>query len=259
MDNETLAAMIQAGENRKEALEALYEQNRGLIWKLCRKYSYGLEMEDLMQQAYIGLHRAALEYRSGKDSAFSSYAALVIRRELARYRDSCGQMVRVPEAEQRLYYEHERLARYMEASYGRKPTEQEYSRYLGVSVEKVRKMEKLAVDHYITSLDTPVSGEDGKETTLGELQAGEESGIEDALERYAGEQLSACLWGCVGELPERLQDVLRLRTEGITLARIGAMLGVSFQRVRAMYGEGLRMLRKKRAVKELGRDWLGCA
>lgn len=259
MTNEALAAQVQAGTNVREALAALHEQNRGMIWKVCRKYSYGLEMEDLMQQAYIGLHKAAFGYVPDSGAGWLSYATTAIERELSRYRNTCGQAIRIPAAEQRLYYEHERLSRYMEASYGRKPTEGEYSRYLGVSVEKVRKMEKQAHDGYVVSLDAPAGTGEEEGASLGELQASAENGIEEALERYASEELATWLWSAVNELPDELQDVVKLRSEGIALAQIGAMLGVSMQRVREMYLRGLRLLRGKKAVKGLGRDWPGCA
>ena len=49
MDNEQLVARIQAGENEAENMLQLWQQNRGFIATVARKYTSLAEMEDLEQ------------------------------------------------------------------------------------------------------------------------------------------------------------------------------------------------------------------
>ena len=53
MDNEQLVARIQAGENKADNMLQLWQQNRGFIATMARKYTNLAEMEDLEQEGYI--------------------------------------------------------------------------------------------------------------------------------------------------------------------------------------------------------------
>ena len=50
MTNEILVELIQAGENTADNMQKLWEQNRGMIWKLAQQYRNKAEIEDLMQR-----------------------------------------------------------------------------------------------------------------------------------------------------------------------------------------------------------------
>lgn len=50
MTNEILVELIQAGENTADNMQKLWEQNRGMIWKLAQQYRNKAEIEDLMQE-----------------------------------------------------------------------------------------------------------------------------------------------------------------------------------------------------------------
>lgn len=58
MTNEILVELIQAGENTADNMQKLWEQNRGMIWKLAQQYRNKAEIEDLMQEGFIGLCNA---------------------------------------------------------------------------------------------------------------------------------------------------------------------------------------------------------
>ena len=58
MDNEQLVARIQSGQDEAENMLQLWQQNRGFITMMARKYASLAEMEDLEQEGYIGLCEA---------------------------------------------------------------------------------------------------------------------------------------------------------------------------------------------------------
>ena len=62
MDNEQLVARIRAGVDTADNMLILYEQNHGFIHKMALKYSGYAEIEDLKQEAYIGLCAAVEHY-----------------------------------------------------------------------------------------------------------------------------------------------------------------------------------------------------
>ena len=96
MDNEQLVARIRAGVDTADNMLILYEQNHGFIHKMALKYSGYAEIEDLKQEAYIGLCAAVEHYDEDKGVAFISYAGFWIKQTMQRYIDNCGGVVRLP-------------------------------------------------------------------------------------------------------------------------------------------------------------------
>ena len=88
MDNETLVKLIQQGQDVKENMGRLYEHNKGLIYRIIKRYAYidcMTDTEDLMQQAYIFLVEAVEGYEPRPDALFFTYAAKVIGGKIKRY------------------------------------------------------------------------------------------------------------------------------------------------------------------------------
>ena len=76
--NEQLVTLIRAGEDPAGNMLKLWEQNKGFIAKMARKYSGYAEMDDLMQEGYLALNEA-VEHYADKGAAFLTYAAFWIR------------------------------------------------------------------------------------------------------------------------------------------------------------------------------------
>ena len=96
MTNEQLVARIQAHENEAENMLQLYNQNRGIIYKIAMKYQGYAEIEDLMQEGYIGLCYAVQHYNAEQYNSFIHYAAFWIKQVMLRYIDNCCSVVRIP-------------------------------------------------------------------------------------------------------------------------------------------------------------------
>ena len=79
MTNEELCDAIQAGQNVKESLEALWEQNRGLIRKTGAPYRGFYEPDDVMQEGFLALHKAAVTYDSSQGAAFVSWLSNMLK------------------------------------------------------------------------------------------------------------------------------------------------------------------------------------
>lgn len=73
VENEELVRQIQAGINVSSNLEQLYLKNRPFIYNTAIKYSKQAEIDDLMQEGYLGLQKAASMYNSDNDAKFITY------------------------------------------------------------------------------------------------------------------------------------------------------------------------------------------
>ncbi len=137
MTNEELVREIQAGNNVQGNLEALYNQNRGMIAKEAA-YNAGYsncEKDDLMQEGFLGLQYAALKYDLTANNGFDAYAFSCVRGRCRRYiRDNAP--IRIPDWK---CAEINKLGRYIseyrESHNGNDPDDSEICSALGISKE----------------------------------------------------------------------------------------------------------------------------
>lgn len=81
--------------NTKE-LSEMIKKNQGLVMFIAKKYlGKGLDLEDLLQEGYIGLLTAAKSYNK-KKSKFSTYAYLMIRSAIIKAIKDTGSLIRIP-------------------------------------------------------------------------------------------------------------------------------------------------------------------
>lgn len=86
MTNEDLVLMIQRNnEDKARHMGELYEQNRGIIAIIAKRYSEYAEIEDLMQESFFGLSEAAARWNPEAGTKFISYASYWIRAAIISY------------------------------------------------------------------------------------------------------------------------------------------------------------------------------
>src|SRR5436189_990619 len=90
-----LAQRIEKGD--LAAKERLINSNLRLVIKFARRYQgHGLSMQDLVQEAMLGLIRAAEKFDYRRGYKFSTYAVLWIKQAIQRGLDNTGRPVRIP-------------------------------------------------------------------------------------------------------------------------------------------------------------------
>jgi RNA polymerase primary sigma factor len=234
-----LAQRIERGD--LEAKERLINSNLRLVIKFARRYQgHGLPLGDLVQEAMLGLIRAAEKFDWRRGYKFSTYAVLWIKQSIQRGLDNTGRQVRIPAHIAQRERTVNRTASELAAELNREATDEEVAKRAKLPVDEVMAIRDLT--RVTTSLDAPVSA-DG-ETTLGELHAESTGDLEDeVLEREQEQAVGAAL----AKLPEneRLVVEARFGTGGRrskSIREIARELGVTQQRARDLEARALRRL-----------------
>jgi RNA polymerase primary sigma factor len=197
-----LAKRIEAGD--LEAKEKLINSNLRLVLRFARDYQgHGLSLQDLVQEAMLGLIRATEKFDYRKGFKFSTYAVLWIRQALQRGLDNTGRQVRIPSHVAQRERKVNRIATELATELNREPTDEEVAERAEVELDEVLALRDLT--KVTTSLDMPVGEGD---TTLGELHAGETPGVEEQL--LEGERERA-VEAALATLPARQGEVIRMR------------------------------------------------
>lgn len=243
MTNEQLVARIRAGEDEAENMLALWQQNKGFIYKMAVKYQSYAEIEDLLQEGYLGLCEAVQHYDSEQGVSFITYAAFWIRQVIRRYIDNCCSIVRIPVGAKEEILQYKKIVNEYRKWYGKEPTDLEMRSFLGVSREKLETIKKNALTVNLRSLDECIGGED-EEFTLSDTVASDQNVEEDVIRKLDTNAMTEALWKVVDELPGNMAEVLRHRYQDkMTLKQIGESLGVATERARQIERDAMRKLR----------------
>lgn len=243
MTNEQIVLRIKAGEDVAENMLQLYEQNRGMIYQVAKKYSGYAEMDDLMQEGYLALCEAVRHYSPDQGATFLHYAAFWIKQVMMRYIENCGSLVRIPTHARECIIKYKKIFGEYKKLYGREPSDIEMRAFLHVRQEKLEDIKKSLRMDDIQSLSKPISGED-EEILLGDLVASDQVLEEDVCRKLDYEIMKKALWNTVDSLPEREADVIRKRYQDkMTLKETGQQLGVNIERARQIEAKAFRRLR----------------
>lgn len=197
-----LAKRIEKGD--LAAKERLINSNLRLVIKFARRYQgHGLDLGDLVQEAMLGLIRAAEKFDWRRGYKFSTYAVLWIKQSIQRGLDNTGRPVRIPAHIAQRERTVNRVTSELAVELNRDPTDEEVAKKAELPLDEVMAIRDLT--RVTTSLDTPVGDGD---TTLGELHAEEAAEITDeVLEREQEATVEAALKA----LPEDERKIIRAR------------------------------------------------
>lgn len=239
MTNEQLVVRIQAGENEAENMLELWKQNKGMIYSIASNYRGLAELEDLLQEGYIGLCEAVRHYDADQGATFLSYASFWIRQVIVRYIENCGSTVRIPVYARQQLSKYRKIFGEYKKRYGRNPSDREMQAFLGVSYEKLKNIKESLNMANLDSLDS-----DGNKSTVGELTASPDNLEDDICQRFDHAQMKEDLWALVDDLPEEQAAVLRKRYwEQMTFKEIGEHIGTGVEGARQLESKALRKLR----------------
>jgi RNA polymerase sigma factor for flagellar operon FliA len=199
-----------------------------------------VDQADLVSYGVFGLIDAIEKFEPERGFKFETYAIARIRGAIIDELRSYDWVPRSVRAKARSI---ERAYSKLENELRRTPTDKELAEELGLSEDELSQTLSQISFVGVIALDEAITGDRGDGSTLGDTIA-DRAG--DPLEAYELEEMKHILADAINRMPERERLVLTLYYyEGLTLAEIGDVLGVTESRVCQIHTKAILQLRSR--------------
>jgi len=252
LDAETETALATAWRDHRDeaALHRLISAYARLAVSFAGRFKrYDVAYEDLIQQGNLGLMRAAEKFDPTNGARFSTYAQWWIRASMQDYVMRNWSMVRTgTNANQKKLFFHLRraLAKHRDDASRTEDLSALVARDLQVPQDQVEAMMGRMSGPDL-SLDAPQSSDEDGRSWVETIEDDDVHTEADVAERLDGQRRRAALYSAVDQLPERERHIVSARhlsDEPTTLSDLGAVMGISKERVRQLEERALQRLTK---------------
>lgn len=241
-----LARRAQKGD--ETAAERLVTANLRFVISYVKKYQgHGLDLSELVAIGNEGLLKAVRKFDPDQGVKFISYAVWWVRQAVLKALAEQTRSVRIPLNQNSQLIRLARAETVLSQVLKRDPTDDELARLLDESAATVRASKQMSTTEI--SLDAPVDRSDREAATLGERFSGADAGeIEDVTDYKLMREFIDRVFRKY--LTPRERKILYLYygleegSEAMTLERIGALMGVTRERIRQIRERAFEKLRE---------------
>jgi RNA polymerase primary sigma factor len=248
-----IITIIERCEKQKnKSKQEMIESNLRLVIAIANKYfNRGLQRTDLIQEGNIGLMRAVDKFDYKRGHKFSTYATWWIRQAITRAIADQGKTIRIP------VHMIETINKVIKASnefitkHGKDPVPEEIAEILGIPLDKVKKVLRIAKEP--VSLETPVNVNED-DNFLGDFL--EDKQAVQPIDVAIQQNLKECIEEVLNTLTPREAEVLRMRfglgnSTDNTLEAVGKQFFVTRERIRQIESKAIRRLKHPTKSKKL--------
>jgi RNA polymerase primary sigma factor len=252
-----LARLARAGD--ASAAEALVTANLRFVISYVKKYQgHGLDLGELVAIGNEGLLKAVRKFDPDQGVKFISYAVWWVRQAVLKALAEQTRSVRIPLNQNSHLIRMSRTETYLSQELGREPTDAEIAKALQDTVDNVRAARRMTAAEM--SLDAPIDRTDRDAATVGERFVADEG---NDIEEHTDGKLQREFIERIFEkyLTPREQKILYLYygleegSEGMTLEKIGDLMGVTRERIRQIRERAFEKLRDSPDGKALMGYW----
>ncbi|MDD5969129.1 MAG: sigma-70 family RNA polymerase sigma factor, partial [Anaerostipes sp.] len=223
-----------------------------MIYRMVKKYrniDKMTDIDDLMQQAYLGLVEAVDRYEQEKGVLLLSYATYWIVQSVKRYLEQCGRVMYLPAHTQEKVYKYNQVTGSYLSQYNREPTDEEYCCWLEFTQKQLDSLRHTMRISIVESIERPLD----EEFTIGDTIVARNGDMEAVEDTIAHEQL----WDAIHEAVKDEKDIEALELkykDGCTLKEASERMGCTPERVRIRQNKAMRKLRSNRKIMEIGEE-----